>query len=260
MFDVNRFESLLKTDYLGRSLFFLETCKSTNSLLKEIDYNEFNHGSLAISDFQTAGRGQEKNKWQSEKATNLLFSVGLIPPNFPRLNLLRPLFALTIADLLKSCFQLGIRIKWPNDIYISNRKLCGILTEATFNGYSLKRFIIGFGINVNQKNFGDKLTKSATSLSVEVGETIDREWLLAELCQNFERTYIHWERRQYEWLTKFNQFLIGYQSVCDVVVDKKNQYQHVYCNGLKENGTLEFKTIEGTILNLDGTHVRIYPH
>ncbi len=156
-----------------------DSCTSTNDMLKK------EHGDLlaAVAEEQTAGRGQRGNSWYSEAGRNLLFSVLAEPQGVlaSEAFILSQAMALAIARTLeKHLPQKGVRIKWPNDIYVAGRKVCGILIENDLQGKCLVRSIIGCGINVNQTRFPDGLAVPATSLALETGREEDREQVLDE--------------------------------------------------------------------------------
>ncbi len=138
-------------------------------------------GTVWIADFQTAGRGQRGNKWESGKCENLTFSI-LFKPIF-----LTPAQQFTISQTasLGICRYLadkGIKakIKWPNDIYIWNKKICGMLIEHSINGDKLAGSIVGIGLNLNQKIFASD-APNPTSLALETGGEFDRKEELTKL-------------------------------------------------------------------------------
>ena len=167
---------------------YFDCCTSTNDVLKR------EHGDLlaAVAEEQTAGRGQRGNRWYSETGRNLLFSVLTEPPcvQAPEAFILSQAMALAIARTLEERLpEREVRIKWPNDIYVAGRKVCGILIENDLQGKRLVRSIIGCGINVNQTDFPDGLAAPATSLALETGREEDRERLLDDVLTAFEVLY-----------------------------------------------------------------------
>ena len=174
-----------------------DSCTSTNDMLKK------EHGDLlaAVAEEQTAGRGQRGNSWYSEAGRNLLFSVLTEPRGVlaSEAFILSQAMALAIARTLeKRLPERGVRIKWPNDIYVAGCKVCGILIENDLQGKRLVRSIIGCGINVNQTRFPDGLAVPATSLALETGKEEDRERLLDEVLSAFEALYRRLCDGQYE--------------------------------------------------------------
>ena len=144
---------------------------------------------LVTTDHQTAGRGQRGNTWESEAAKNLLFSLILRPQSIPAAQqfALCELISVTLCDVL-SRYVADIRIKWPNDIYHRDRKLCGILIEHDLEGAHLSRTIIGVGLNVNQTSFMSD-APNPISLFQILGHEVEREALLKEICEHFVELY-----------------------------------------------------------------------
>jgi birA, biotin-[acetyl-CoA-carboxylase] ligase region len=133
----------------------LRETDSTNKALKEISDNEdIPSGSIVIADFQTAGRGQTGNSWESEAGKNLTFSVFFRPVNMPanKIFTISEMVSLSVKYTLDKYFS-DITVKWPNDIYHKDRKIAGILIENTFHRREISQSIIGIGINVNQEEF-----------------------------------------------------------------------------------------------------------
>ncbi|KAA6329926.1 Bifunctional ligase/repressor BirA [termite gut metagenome] len=138
--------------------------KETDSTLRYLNMlceqdNQDNHHiqefTTVISDFQTAGKGQRGNSWESEKGKNLLFSF-VFYPDFLEVRkqfLLSQLISVSIKEELEAEHADGFSIKWPNDIYWKDKKICGILIENNLIGSKIERSIAGIGININQKKF-----------------------------------------------------------------------------------------------------------
>lgn len=148
---------------------------STNDLARSGRYGD---GSLVVAERQSAGRGQRGNSWSSTQGLNLTFSVVLCPERL----LARDQFylsktaALAVADTLA---QLGLcpAVKWPNDIYIGDRKTAGILIENDLAGDHVARSVVGIGLNVNQTEF-DPALPNPTSLALACGGLLEREKVL----------------------------------------------------------------------------------
>jgi BirA family biotin operon repressor/biotin-[acetyl-CoA-carboxylase] ligase len=144
----------------------LSEINSTNDFAKELISKQFPVEFTVIScDYQTKGKGQHSNVWHSDKAKNLTFSLITYPTHIQIDNqfYLSKLISLGIIDYLESK-KIECKIKWPNDIYYENKKICGILIENTISGTILKTAVIGIGININQTEFPKDLP-NAVSLS-----------------------------------------------------------------------------------------------
>lgn len=173
-----------------RLLHIAETT-STNRYLREWAAREsVPEGSVVSVDFQTAGRGQQGNTWESEAGKNLMFSLLLYPDFLPanRQFLISQIAALSVKDTL-SIYTDQITVKWPNDIYWKNRKICGMLIENDLSGQDLYSSIIGIGINLNQEIFrGD--APNPVSLCQITGKEYDRETVLQRFLSIFFHYYL----------------------------------------------------------------------
>ena len=161
----------------------IDETDSTNRWLHEQDGGE---DMVVWTDYQTAGRGCGANTWESERGNNLLFSMLLHPANVP----VKEQFHISMAVSLALCKMLsryadGFTIKWPNDIYWCDYKICGMLIENRVQGDCIKDSIVGIGLNVNQKLFQSD-APNPISLSQIIGHNFDRERLLHEFLKCFE--------------------------------------------------------------------------
>lgn len=163
----------------------LKETESTNSYLRQYTPKEGEDITVVTTEFQTAGRGQGKNTWESNKGENLLFSILCHPKNVlaKRQFILSQAIALAVRDAL-SMYINDIEIKWPNDIYWHHHKLGGILIECTLTGNNVKDSILGVGLNINQTDF-ENLTKNPISLKQIIHRDIDRDNLLHTIADDF---------------------------------------------------------------------------
>lgn len=210
------------TQFTGKNLIHLERVDSTNNYAKELITNSTpKHGTVILADEQYAGRGQSGNIWQSEAGKNLTFSI-IYDTSFLRaeyqfyLNMAVSLGVCEAIDTLltqkktKSKSENEVAhvgdeskittIKWPNDIYIGNKKVAGLLIENFIQGQNLKHSVIGIGINVNQINFGE--LKVATSLVLEVHELLNRLLLLQDSLVAIERNLLKINEDQFADFTQ----------------------------------------------------------
>jgi BirA family biotin operon repressor/biotin-[acetyl-CoA-carboxylase] ligase len=140
---------------------------------------------VVVADYQTAGKGQGTNSWESERGKNLLFSVLYHPQRIPanRQFHISMAVSLAIADALGE--HIGdVSIKWPNDIYWRNAKICGILIENRLLGQTIRDSIIGVGVNVNQRQFHSNAPNPVSLWQIHGHET-DRELLLQSILDKF---------------------------------------------------------------------------
>lgn len=185
---VQQVSSLLHTRELGHPLYFLRTASSTNTLALEAVQQGTTHGTVFIADYQTDGRGRQGNTWEADAGVNLTFSVVLDFPYSGKTLGMVPLAAcLGVADAIADAVPpLQPQLKWPNDILIQNRKVCGMLLQTA--GPSTTPIILGIGINVNQNVFSGRLEQNATSLLLASGQFIDRAAFMASVLLNLERS------------------------------------------------------------------------
>lgn len=170
--------------------FYIKQTHSTNALLWEmIRKNALPEGFVVHTDFQTAGKGQLGNSWESATAKNLLFSMVLYPQRVPvdELFLLSQLVSVAIKRTLEEYIG-DLSVKWPNDIYWKNKKIAGILIENSLQGNKIKSIVIGIGLNVNQKTFVSDAPNPVSLLQI-VGKSVNRKRLIRKICKNILALY-----------------------------------------------------------------------
>ncbi|MDR1881402.1 MAG: biotin--[acetyl-CoA-carboxylase] ligase [Prevotella sp.] len=163
---------------------------STNNYLKDLLLKqEVEEGTVVSADVQTTGRGQRGNGWISEKGKNLLFSIVLYPDMVKASEqfVISRIASLAVAEYLLK-YVGDITIKWPNDIYWKDKKICGILIENTLTSDIVSRSVIGAGININQTTFG-RGAPNAVSLKQITGRTYDLEAMLKVIRNNILLLY-----------------------------------------------------------------------
>ncbi|MFT5914869.1 MAG: BirA family biotin operon repressor/biotin-[acetyl-CoA-carboxylase] ligase [Flammeovirgaceae bacterium] len=206
------FKSAKDTVFVGRNLKFLPSCQSTNKLAvnwvaegKELD------GTVIITSEQTSGRGQRGNSWQSEPNQNLTFSL-ILKPSFllasEQFNL-NMAISIGIWDFLRKNLPIEPTVKWPNDLYCSDKKLGGILIENFIKNQRLENSVVGIGLNINQQLFD---LPKATSLSILSGKQFELNSLLEDLLVCLERRYLELRSGKIERLKqKYLSILYRYQ-------------------------------------------------
>lgn len=169
--------SELKTRWAGRGQVAYEPqMTSTNLVAKDMARAGAPHGSLAVCDDQTAGRGRLQRQWETPAGLALTQSMVLRPRLRPeQAQLITLAAAVASAKAIEDvCPELRVGIKWPNDGVIGDKKCVGVLCEMALDGARLAYVIPGVGINVNQPAFGGELSDKATSLLIETGRKVDR--------------------------------------------------------------------------------------
>ena len=168
----------------------LDDVSSTNLYLRKlIKDKSINENILVSTNYQEKGRGQRSNIWESEKNMNILISFLYVhPTNNYDLFKFNMLISLAIYDFLYKYFKTGLKIKWPNDLMINNKKIAGVLIQNIESNF---KSIIGVGININQKEFKN-FSPQATSFSNELNKEFNRNALILELMNNFENYLINY--------------------------------------------------------------------
>lgn len=170
---------------------------STNDLAREA---KFVQGDVLWAEHQTAGRGQRGHTWLSQRGENLTFTLVVEPTFLPAREqfLLSEAAALALVDMLLS-YHIEARIKWTNDIYVGDKKLVGMLIEHFYSGSTLRRTLVGIGLNVHQTEFDSELPNPISMRQLR-GETFSREEILDRFLEAFEARYALLEAGQAERL------------------------------------------------------------
>ena len=184
----------------------LEEVGSTNAYLLE-SYESFDSFTFLSASYQSQGKGRGSHVWESPKGSNLLCS--LLLKEEPLLDLggfLSLIAGVIIAKRIESMGVNDVSIKWPNDIYVKGKKICGILLQANLP----HALVIGFGINVNQQDFPGIYAHAPTSLSLELGKVVDVMGLKKMLCEDFDAA-LHDDIDKSQYLSYFrsHDYLLG---------------------------------------------------
>ncbi len=160
-----------------KNIIYKKSVSSTNTEITQYKnlLDEFDFVAL-YSDEQTKGRGRKNRFWESINNENIYLSI-MCNKQIKNLNMITIASGLSVCEALEEKFDLDFKIKWPNDIYIKNKKLAGILVESSFLGNSLDYFIIGIGINLNNKSFSS-VNNIATSIYLETKKFVNRDDLI----------------------------------------------------------------------------------
>lgn len=172
--------------YKNDQLIFVPETDSTNNYLQLLNQTQtLADETVAWTDFQTSGRGQTGNSWESEAGKNLMFSIFFYPKRLPANQpfVIAELAALCVKRTLDKLVP-GITVKWPNDIYWNDQKICGILIENQLAGGLISHSIIGIGVNLNQDMFYSS-APNPVSLKQITGYSFDRLEILEQLRSEF---------------------------------------------------------------------------
>ncbi len=186
--------SALNTAWVGQLVVYHQSVGSTNDEAKELAEAGAPDGTLVIADHQMRGRGRLDRQWWSPPGLNLLFSL-IFRPEFlapHQAQRLMMICSLALCDVVTKVTGLWATVKWPNDVLLGGRKLCGLLAELGLSSTRLDYAVVGMGINVNVDFAGDDapaLMTPATSLKIELGREISRMEVLAALLRRIEARY-----------------------------------------------------------------------
>ncbi|MGN0398364.1 MAG: biotin--[acetyl-CoA-carboxylase] ligase [Candidatus Fimimorpha sp.] len=179
-----------RNQWAGRNIVYYDSIDSTNNEAKRLGKEGALHGTLVIAQQQTAGRGRLGRNWDSPKEQaiymTLLIRPNISPQNASKVTLIA---ALAAAKGIREVAGMPPQIKWPNDIVIHGKKLCGILTEMNMESENKFFLVVGIGINCNRKDFPEGLKQTATSLYLETKKEQSREQLIAAVMYAFEQYY-----------------------------------------------------------------------
>ena len=181
----------------------IKETKSTNHYIREIGLKEkLPEGSVVVADFQTAGRGQIGNVWESEEGKNLTFSLILYPEFIPSNQqfLISQIAALSVKETLDA-YVSDVTVKWPNDVYWKDKKICGMLIENDLGGRTIFCSIIGIGLNLNQQIFYSD-APNPVSLTQITGEEYDRQEVLNRFLHIFYAHYLQLLQENYDTIRK----------------------------------------------------------
>lgn len=239
--------SQLNTSWMGRTVYYYAELDSTNLEAKRLGEKGATHGTLVVADMQTAGKGRRGRSWSSPSGSSIYTTILLRPDLEPNCAPMMTLvMAYSVACAVREQTGLEVQIKWPNDIVVHGRKICGILTEMSTEIDYIHYVIIGVGINVNIQEFPEEIRETATSLSLELGQAVKRSSLLACMMRHFEKTYqVFMETHDLSKLReKYNQLLVNYGQEVKVLGEMVSY--HAIALGINDKGELQVEKEDGT--------------
>lgn len=183
-------ESSMKTAWAGKTILYFDETDSTNTEAKKAAEAGTPHGSLAVADFQTGGKGRRGRSWESPRGTGVWMTLVLRPRMHPMsASMLTLVAALAVVRGIRETAPVEPLIKWPNDIVVNGKKVCGILTEMSTELDCINYVVTGIGINANMEDFPEEIQNVATSLRLESGERVLRSGLIAAVMEAYEHYY-----------------------------------------------------------------------
>ena len=238
----------LPTEYIGQEIHYYSEVDSTNEVAKRLAHDGAPEGTIVIAESQRSGRGRRGKKWISPYGgvwMTIILRPDIPPSKAPQLTLVT---GVAVAETLDKECRLDVGIKWPNDILIGEKKVCGILTEANTNPKGLEYVVVGVGIdlNVDVNAFPPELREGATSLKQELEKEIYSVKLVQRFLENFENLYNEFKNGGFPEILKEWRKLsktIG----SNVEVHKKGRIVRGEAVGITREGVLILEMDDGSL-------------
>ena len=188
--DKTELESIHATEWAGCEIYYFDSIDSTNTKAKELAEEGHPSGTLVVADRQTAGKGRRGRSWESPTGIGIFMTLMLKPEINPNnASMLTLVAAMATTRAIRRVTGVPALIKWPNDIVMNGKKVCGILTEMSAQFDYINHIVIGIGINVHNEDFPEEIAKTASSLYLESGQHIHRASLIEAFLEEFEDVY-----------------------------------------------------------------------
>lgn len=184
-------KSLMHTDWVAKEVLYFDTIDSTNTKAQELAEKGYPSGTLVVADKQESGKGRRGRSWVSPSGTGIFMTLMIKPDINPNnASMLTLVAALAVAKAITSVTGEEALIKWPNDIVVNSKKVCGILTEMNAQFDYINHIVVGIGINVHNESFPEEISQMASSLMIEAGgKRFHRAQIIAETMSYFEQYY-----------------------------------------------------------------------
>lgn len=184
-------KSLMHTEWVAKEVLYFDTIDSTNTKAQELAEKGYPSGTLVVADKQESGKGRRGRSWVSPSGTGIFMTLMIKPDINPNnASMLTLVAALAVAKAITSVTGEEALIKWPNDIVVNSKKVCGILTEMNAQFDYINHIVVGIGINVHNESFPDEISQMASSLMIEAGgKRFHRAQIIAETMSYFEQYY-----------------------------------------------------------------------
>ena len=184
-------KSLMNTEWVAKEVLYFDTIDSTNTKAQELAEKGYPSGTLVVADKQESGKGRRGRSWVSPSGTGIFMTLMIKPDINPNnASMLTLVAALAVAKAITSVTGEEAMIKWPNDIVVNSKKVCGILTEMNAQFDYINHIVVGIGINVHNESFPEEISQMASSLMIEAGgKRFHRAQIIAETMSYFEQYY-----------------------------------------------------------------------
>lgn len=239
----------LPTRFLGREIYYFDTLSTTNDKAKELAYLGTPEGTIVVAEEQTGGKGRLGRHWCTPKYRGILVSMVLYPPVLPlEANQATMLSAVAVALAIERKTGLKTGIKWPNDLLVGGKKICGILTELGAEMVKINYLVIGIGINTNQDtiDFPVELRGVATSLKNELKRKVNRVRLLQAMLAEFELWYQVWLEQGFApILARWKDLSVSLN--CPVRISTPNDHWDGWAEDVDKDGALLLRLPGGVL-------------
>lgn len=183
-------QSIRNTEWAGCEIFYQDTIDSTNIRAKQLAEEGHPNGTLVVANHQIAGRGRRGRSWESQAGTTISMTLVLKPDINPNnASMITLVSAMAVVRAIQVVTGERAYIKWPNDIVMNGKKVCGILTEMSAQFDYVNHIVVGIGINVHNTAFPEEIEEVASSLFLQTGKHFNRAQLIEETLEAFERYY-----------------------------------------------------------------------
>jgi len=252
-FDVlngDELKSRMETKWAGRTVYFFDKTGSTNIDAKKFAAEGAPHGTLVVADNQENGRGRRGRTWQSPAGSNVYFTIVLRPVFEPdKASMLTLVMAMSVAETIRDYCGIRAQIKWPNDIVVHKKKVCGILTEMeiALETNDIQYVVIGVGININQEEFPEEMKEIASSLVNEGGRKVSRAEMIQKVMESFEKNYESFvEVKDLSQMREAYDALLVNKDRQVKILDPKGEYTGI-ARGINEKGELLVQREDGQL-------------
>ncbi len=254
----NELKTTLNSNWIAKDINYYDSIDSTNNKAKSLADEGAKHGTLVVADVQTSGRGRRGRSWESPSGTGIWMSLILKPDmEISNASMLTLVMAIAVARACNDSFALNSQIKWPNDIVINGKKICGILTEMSAEMNRINHIVIGVGINANTIDFPEDLQDKATSIYNECKVKVKRAELINAIMNNFEEEYATFMENQdlENQVERYNSLLVN--------IDKKVRVSEGKCEytgvarGINKAGELLVEKDNGEKVNVYAGEVSV---
>lgn len=251
-------KSVISTRVTGHNLVFLDKVDSTNTRAKQLAEAGAPDGTVVVAETQSAAKGRRGRSWMAPAGTGVWFSLLLRPQIEPEhASMMTLVAAMAVEKGIRETTGLAGSIKWPNDVVVEGRKVCGILTEMSADMDCVNHVVVGIGINANIRDFPEELKDKATSLFLVSGQVVKRAKLLNAVLLAWEEYYGRYLQTEDLSLLaeEYNEKLAGLHGMVQVLAPK-GTYAGI-SRGISHKGELLVEREDGTVTEVMSGEVSV---